>query len=382
MTPTDQPPHAASTGLSTLQRDLTRTTLAVLFLGGLIAASLWILKPFLPAIIWATMIVVATWPIMVRVQQRLWGKRWLAVTVMIVALLLVFVIPFSLAIGAVVTNADEIASWARALKTLSLPAPPDWVQGLPLVGEKIASAWHDVAASGPEELAAKVAPYAREALRWFAAQVGSFGLMGAQFLLTVALAGIFYAWGESAAALAFRFGRRLAGERGEGAITLAAQAIRAVALGVVVTALAQSVIGGIGLAIADVPFAAILTAVMFLLAVAQIGAAPVLVCATVWLYWKGDIAWGTVLLIWTIVVSSLDNILRPILIRQGADLPLLLIFAGVIGGLIAFGLVGIFVGPVILAVAYTLLEAWMSEEPRVAQRSPGTDTPGPPSETP
>lgn len=368
--------------MNDISRDLTRTTLAVIFLGGLIAASLWILRPFLPALIWAAMIVVATWPLMLHAQRRLGGQRWLAVTAMTLTLLLVFVVPFALAIGSIVTNADEIASWAKSLSTFSLPLPPDWVQGLPFVGEKIASAWRDLAASGPEELAAKIAPYAHDMLRWFAAEVGGFGLMSAQFLLTVVLAGILYAWGESGAALAHRFGRRLAGARGESAVGLAARAIRAVALGVVVTALVQSVIGGIGLAIAGVPFAAVLTAAMFLLAVAQIGAAPVLACATAWLYWKGDIGWATALLVWTVVVGSLDNILRPVLIRQGADLPLLLIFAGVIGGLIAFGLVGIFVGPVILAVAYTLLEAWMSEEPREAQQAAESDTPGPPSETP
>ena len=144
---------------------------------------------------------------------------------------------------------------------------------------------------------------------------------------------------------------------------LAGQAIRGVALGVVVTALVQSVLGGIGLAIAGVPFAAMLTAVMFMLALAQIGPLPVLIGALAWLWWQGHTAWFVVLLIVTIAVGSLDNILRPILIRKGADLPLLLIFAGVIGGLFAFGLLGLFVGPVLLAVAYTLLDAWVSEVP-------------------
>ena len=137
--------------------------------------------------------------------------------------------------------------------------------------------------------------------------------------------------------------------------------IRGVALGVVVTALVQSVLGGIGLAIAGVPFAAMLTAVMFMLALAQIGPLPVLLGGLVWLWWQGSTGWFVALLIWTIVVGSLDNILRPILIKRGADLPLLLIFAGVIGGLFAFGLIGLFVGPVLLAVAYTLLDAWVSE---------------------
>jgi predicted PurR-regulated permease PerM len=234
---------------------------------------------------------------------------------------------------------------------------------VPLVGEKLAAMWAEYAASGMAELAARLQPYARDLLSWFAANVGSFGLMAVQFLLSLVLAGVLYAIGDDAREFVHRFGHRLAGDRGAAAVVLAGQAIRAVALGVVVTALVQSVIGGIGLAIAGIPFAAVLTALMFLLAVAQIGAGPVLACATVWMYWSGETGWGTALLVLTIVVGSLDNILRPILIKQGADLPLLLIFAGVIGGLIAFGLVGIFVGPVVLAVTYTLLEAWMREPP-------------------
>jgi len=343
------------------RRDLARTTLAVLAIGGLIIVSLWILKPFLPALIWATMIVVATWPLLLGLQRRLWGRRWLAVSVLMLMLLLIFVLPFSLAIAAVVANAEEIAGWAKSLSTLTLPGPPDWLNSLPLVGEKLHSAWRDLAASGPDELARLATPYARDAMHWFAAEVGSFGLMAVQFLLTVVLAAVLYFWGEAGAQKAHRFGRRLAGERGERAISLAGRAIRAVAFGVVLTALAQSVLGGIGLAVAGVPFAGILTSLMFLLALAQIGAVPVLLGAAAWLYWKGSIGWTVALVIWSVVVGSLDNVLRPLLIRQGANLSLLLIFAGVIGGLIAFGLVGIFVGPVVLAVAYTLLDAWMHE---------------------
>jgi len=130
----------------------------------------------------------------------------------------------------------------------------------------------------------------------------------------------------------------------------------------VVTALAQSVLGGVGLAIVGVPFAAVLTAVMFMLAIAQVGPLIVLVPAVAWLYWSSSAGWGTFLLVWTLVVGAMDSFLRPVLIRKGADLPLLLIFSGVVGGLIAFGLIGIFVGPVVLAVSYTLLSAWVDDE--------------------
>jgi predicted PurR-regulated permease PerM len=369
-----------------LRRDLTRTVLAILIIGGLIVASVWILRPFLAATIWSAMIVVTTWPIHRKLQARLWGKRWLATTVMTAALLLVFVIPFSAAIGTIVANADTIVEWANRLSDVKLPPPPEFVEKVPIIGEKAANIWREYADKGSEELAESVKPYAGRVTGWFVSEVGSFGLVSVQFLLTVIISAILYMSGEDTARWVRRFGRRLAGERGDHVVRLAGQAIRGVALGVVVTALVQSVLGGIGLAIAGVPFAAVLTAVMFMLALAQIGPLPVLLGGLAWLWWQGNTGWFVVLLVWTIVVGSLDNILRPILIKKGADLPLLLIFAGVIGGLLSFGLLGIFVGPVVLAVSYTLLQSWVDEtgDPAVAhgdaaaagrQRKSGTKRP-------
>jgi predicted PurR-regulated permease PerM len=239
------------------------------------------------------------------------------------------------------------------------PAPPDWLANLPLVGAKAVELWERVAAVGIQEVTVRAAPYAGGFIKWFAAQLGSVGVLLVEFLLTVILAAAMYANGEPATQRLVRFGRRLAGSGGENVVYLAGQTIRGVALGVVVTALAQTLFAGLGLVIAGVPFAGVLTAAMLLLSIAQIGVVPVLGAAAAWLYWTGDSAWGTFLLVWTIVAGTMDNFLRPILIRKGADLPLLLVFAGVVGGLIAFGLIGIFVGPVILAVADKLLVAWI-----------------------
>lgn len=341
--------------------ELTRTTLAVLFIVGLIAACFWVLRPFLTAVVWATMIVVATWPVMRGVERRLWGRRPLAVAAMTLALLLVFVIPFTLAIGTILTNVDAIVAWVRALPTLELPPAPDWLRNLPVVGAKAEAVWNAFAVRGVEELAREAAPYAGGAVRWFVAEAGSFGALLLQFLLTVIVSAILFATGERAAERARRFALRLAGERGDQVVQLAGQAIRGVALGVVVTALVQAILGGIGLAVTGVPFASVLMAVIFMLAVAQIGPLPVLAGGVGWLFWQDQRGGGFVLLVWTLIVAGLDNVLRPILIKKGADLPLLLIFAGVIGGLVAFGLVGIFVGPVVLAVAHTLLAAWIDE---------------------
>src|SRR6266850_6914083 len=297
--------------------DLTRTTLAVLFVAGLIAACFWILRPFIPAVIWATTLVVATWPLMIQVQRRLWNIRWLAVAVMTLALLLVFVVPFWLAFTTIADNFERIVGWGSSLASFKLPPPPEWLTGVPLFGERAAQFWESAAASSVDALVAKAAPYAGGAATWFVAALGGLGIVFVQFLLTVVIAAIMYVSGEDVAAATQRFGYRLAGERGRESVLLAGQAIRSVALGVVVTALVQSVLGGIGLALAGVPFAAMLTAVMFMLALAQIGPLPVLLGALVWLWWQGDTGWFVALLVWTIVVGSLDNILRPILIRKG-----------------------------------------------------------------
>ena len=145
-------------------------------------------------------------------------------------------------------------------------------------------------------------------------------------------------------------------------VDLAGGAIRAVAMGVIVTAVAQSLFAGLGLLIAGVPFVGLLTVLMFVLAIAQIGPIPVLLLVVIWAFSALSPAWATIVLVWSIVAGLIDNFLKPLLIKRGADLPLLLIFAGVIGGMISLGLVGIFVGPVVLAVTYTLTQNWVRGE--------------------
>jgi predicted PurR-regulated permease PerM len=342
-------------------RDVARIVLVVLFIGLMIVSSLWILQPFLGALIWATMIVVATWPLMLKVQGALGGRRWAAVTVMTLAMLFLLVAPLTTAILTVIDRRDEIVAWAASLSTADVPQPPAWLEGVPLVGVRLSDEWRRLAAIGAEELAAQAAPYIRQALTWFAGQAGGLGLMVLHFVLTLIISAILYSNGEAAARGVRRFGRRLADERGENAVVLSGQAIRAVALGVIVTAVVQSAAAGLGLAVAGIPYAGVLTTIILVLCIAQIGPILVLVPAVAWVYWSGNTLLGTVLLIWSIAVGLLDNVLRPILIRRGADLPLLLIFAGVIGGLIGFGVIGLFVGPTVLAVTYRLLEAWISD---------------------
>lgn len=349
-------------------RDLTRTLLAVLFIGVLIAANFWILKPFLPSLVWAVIIVVATWPILLRVQSLLGGKRGAAVAIMTLGLLALLIAPMLLAVVTILENVERVKDLFKTLEAQGLPPMPAWVSGIPLLGPRVAEAWGELAAAGQEGLAARLAPHVKEIVTWAVDQAGGIGVMIVQFLLTVIIAAILYSGGEATADAVRRFARRLAGQRGDDVTVLAGKAVRGVALGVGLTALVQSVLGGIGLAVTGVPAATVLTAVMLLLCIAQLGPGLVLIPAVIWLFWSGQTLWGSVLLVWTVIVGTMDNFLRPILIKKGADLPLLLIFAGVIGGLIAFGIIGLFIGPVVLAVTYTLLEAWVSESPADGDR--------------
>jgi predicted PurR-regulated permease PerM len=356
--------------MTSQRSDLGRITLSVLFIGGLIAGSLWILKPFLPAFVWATMIVVATWPVMRKLEGMFGGRRAPAIVVMTLGLLAVLIVPLGVALKAILGHSDDISAWLARLPDAQLSAAPDWLGKVPLVGDRAVAAWNEWAGKGVADLLVELQPYADAAETWFVQQAGSFALVIVQFVMIVGLSAVLYAGGESWGGWVRRFGQHLAGEQGDRMVVLAGQAIRGVALGVVVTALVQSTLGGIGLVIAGVPFAGVLTAIMFALCIAQIGPILVLLAATAWAYLTFGIGWGIFLLVWSLVVGLMDNFLRPVLIRRGADLPLLLIFAGVVGGLVAFGIVGIFVGPVLLAVAYTLLDDWVSSDPVASAGTP------------
>jgi len=217
---------------------------------------------------------------------------------------------------------------------------------------------------GVKGLGTYLSPYLLRAATIFVNQAGTFGIMVIQFLLTVAISAVFYARGEKMAAAIRGFTRRLAGPQGEVATVLAGKAVRGVALGVVVTAVFQATVGGLGLLIVGVPAALLLTAVMFVFCLAQVGPALVIIPAVIWVFWQYGVLWGIILAIFAVFSLTLDNFVRPFLIKKGADLPLVLILAGVIGGLIAFGIIGLFIGPVILAVARTLLNAWIAGDGR------------------
>ena len=344
--------------------DVTHVTLSVLFLAFLVVLTVWVLSPFLTALLWATIVSVAIWPILLRLEAMLGGRRYIAVAIMTAMILLVGLVPVTLALLTIVHSAQDIATEIQGSQAIPIPAPPPWLNDVPFGGERMAAAWSRFATLDPQQRAATLGPYAYTALQWFAARAGGVGTMLLQFLLTTIVSAIVLAKGEIVRDGLLRFATRLGGQQGYDAAILAGRTIRGVVLGVVVTAVIQATIGGVGLLSTGVPAAALLTAIMLFLCLAQLGPLLVLVPAVIWLFWSDRTVAGTILLIIAVFDGAMDNVVRPVLIKRGADLPLLLIFAGVIGGLLAFGIIGIFIGPVVLSVAYTLLTTWMSAPPQ------------------
>lgn len=341
--------------------NLPRIVMSILAILVLLVGTFWVVQPFLLPGVWAVTIVVATWPLLTGLERRFGGRRAPAVVVMTLSLLVMVIVPAYLAVSTLINQSDRLGALLEGVRLARIPPPPDWLQSLPF-GPKIASRWADIANTDPGTLAHKLEPYVLSVMRWLAAKMGSVGGLVVHFLVTVIIATILYVQGETAARGVRLFFRRLAGERADAVVVLAGQSIRAVALGVVVTAVLQTTVSGIGMAIAGIPHAGLLTAVVFLLCIAQVGPFLVMVPGVIWLYASGSAGWGTFFLLWTLVTISMDNLIRPWLITRGANLPMLLIFAGVIGGLLGFGVIGLFIGPVVLAVGYTLVKAWVNEE--------------------
>jgi predicted PurR-regulated permease PerM len=327
----------------------------------LVAGTLIVLRPFLPAIVWAGIIVVATWPVMLRLQRLFGGRRGAAVAAMTTGLLIAVVVPVGLLLGTLVTRLPELRDLGDQALAGPWPGPPAWLLRLPY-GASLAEHWQEIVAQSPERTAEVIKPYVGKAALWLSQHVGTIGTITLDFLMTLVLVVVFYVHGEALASMVRRLARRVGSARADESVVLAAQAMRAIAAGVVLTALLQSVLSGLGLWVVGVPAAAVLTSVLFMLCVMQIGPMPVLVPAVLWLAFRHEYGWAAALSTWALLMSVGDTVLRPWLIQRGAKLPFILVFGGVIGGLLAFGIAGIFIGPILFAVVKRLLERWVADK--------------------
>lgn len=334
-----------------------------------------VLRPFLTALAWALILVFVTWPLYLRVQRLVGGHATAAAAVMTTILTVALLVPM-LAVGSGVTenairSADEIH---RALAA-GLPDAPPWLAKVPLVGPDLEAQWNAIDDAGLVEAARGLIGPASQWMLRIGARIGS-GLI--ELTLSVVAAFFFYRDGAAASRRIAAIAQRLGGERAHRLMTVAESTTKGVVYGIIGTALAQATLAAVGLWLAGIPAWLFLGFITFFISIVPPGAPLVWLPATVWLIYNDQIGWGIFMGAWGLfVVSGIDNFLKPYFISRGSAMPLLLVILGVFGGALAFGFLGVFLGPIFLAVGYTLIREWSTfevsaDEAGAALAAPGT----------
>jgi len=318
-----------------------------------------ILQPFILPTIWGIIIAVAIYPLYRQLADALGGRRRLAAALVSATFFLLLLVPTVLLGQLLVTNVATLASEVLEGQ-LSIPPPPPGVQEWPLVGESVANLW-TLAATNLADALRIVQPQVKAFGGWLVQLATGAGMGLLMLLFAFVIAGILLATSARGDRLVRGISRRLAGPRGDEFASLAEATIRSVARGVLGVAVIQAILAGFGLMAAGVPGAGIWALLGLILATVQIGVAPIMVPAVIWVFATGDTLTAVLFLIWSIFVVVSDNILKPMLLGRGLDVPMLVIFLGAIGGLLASGIIGLFVGAIVLSLTYKLFHAWLAD---------------------
>jgi predicted PurR-regulated permease PerM len=332
----------------------------LLTVAALAVACFTIARPFLTAATWAVILATTVWPGFVWLRRALGGRRRLASAVVFVAGIVVLVLPLVLAGTSAARRAPAVMVGIEYVERNGVPGPPGAVLHLPLVGPRLYAAW----ASLSEQGSAVLAEYRAEingAIRWLLRRAGSLGLTVLQFALAILVAALFLARAERATALLRLLAARIGGQEALDLLPLAEHTIRAVSLGVVGTSLVEGVVSAAGFAVAGQRGAVLLGGATFLLCLVQAGPGFVFLPAAAWMWWRGDAGWALFVLAWhAALVLPVEVFGKSYFISRGTGMPMLLIFVGVVGGLLAFGFIGVFVGATVLAVSYAMLRRWLA----------------------
>jgi predicted PurR-regulated permease PerM len=350
-----------------LERRLARRLLEVLIRGALLLGMALlcyrVLAPFLPLAIWALIFAVVLYPLHMRVAAHLGGRRGLAATLLVLLGIVAFVVPIGVLMSSL---GDSIRALIEAVQqnTLRIPSPPETVATWPLIGGKLHAVWsraYDDLPALVQSMQPKIGDIARSALG-FVARIGG-GLLA--FLGALVLAGIFLAFGENGARGCLAVFERVFGQpRGASFAQLSVATIRAVALGVVGVALIQAILVGLALLIAGVPWAGALAAVVLVLGICQIPAVIVTLPAIIWIFSRGYGTGEAIIYTALLLVSGMaDNVLKPLMLGRGVDVPMPVILVGALGGMATGGIIWMFVGATLLALAWQVFTGWVAENP-------------------
>ena len=344
-----------------VQRLEMMATIALLAL--LVIGTVLVLRPFIISLILAAVLAYASWPVYEWLLARLRNHPGAAAMAMTLLLLLILVIPFAVMGVSLADNAVELLRLLREALNRPLPPPPDWLEAVPLAGGYLQGKWLAIMQEEEGTLLLRIREQLQMLpLRGWSLNAGTALVRGVVLIgFSVLICFFFYRDGPAITTRVQAVMERLTGQRARNLIEVTAGTVSRVVNGILGTSLAQSVLALIGFWIAGVPGAMLLGLLTFFLSILPIGPPLVWLPATVWLYFQGEPGMAIFLGIWgLLLISSIDNFVKPYLISRGGSLPMLLVFMGVFGGLLGFGFIGVFLGPVILAVAYTLLTEWLN----------------------
>lgn len=347
-----------------IEQTLTLAVLAILIIGCFL-----VLRPFLTAVLWSIVLAVATWPVFARMRSFFHGRAAIAGLAMTLLIAAVLLTPFVIVGLTAADNADALANLPRRVMQSGVPEVPAWVEQLPVVGPRIHDYWHGIThdTSRLLEEAKKLIDPARTALVAGGTNIAG-GLL--QLTLSVLLVYFIYLDGEAVTRRLRAVVERIAPNRGPHLLHVATSATRGVVYGILGTALAQGVLNAIGLAIVGIAAAPLLGLLTFFLSPVPVGPPLVWGAAAAWLFIEGHNGAAIFLVLWgALVVSSVDNFLKPLIISRGSNLPFMLVMLGILGGVVAFGFIGVFLGPVLLALGLALLQEWAVLEEDAAARS-------------
>jgi len=337
---------------SKLEQNLGRGILLLLLIGCLVV--LW---PFVTALLWAAVLSFSSWPLYRRLLKLLGGRRTLAALLLSLGMILVVLLPFGIVGLTLADNVSELKTAAQRWIEAGPPAPPAWLAKLPLVGQSATESWTNLAADSAK-LLEQAKRFIEPVGAWLLKAGLKLGIGLLQLGLSILITFFLLRNGPSVAEQLTVGVGRIAGARGQHLLEVAGNTVRGVVYGILGTALVQALMAGVGFLIAGVPGAALLALLTFFLSILPVGPPLVWLPAALWLFHQGSTGWGIFMLIWGVGVSTVDNFVKPWLISQGSNMPFVLILFGVLGGALAFGFIGVFLGPTLLAVGYRLVEEW------------------------
>ncbi len=334
--------------------------LALLALIG--AGCLLVVAPFVSAILWAAIICFSTWPLHQRLERLCGRRRTLAAATMTTLVILVTVLPFVLAAVTLDENLAALIARVQELRTQGLPPPPSWLSHIPFAGDMLHTYWADLAADS-EKGHTFIANRLGDSGAWLLHRSQDLVLGVLHLCISVFIAFFLYRDGDRLVDRLAEVSNRVLGEQSKQLVSVVGRTIRGVVYGFLGTALAQGMLAALGFTIAQIPYALLLGLLTFLLALMPFGPPLVWIPATIWLATHGHTAMAIFLGLWGIlVISGIDNFLRPYLISREAQLPFVLVFLGAMGGILAFGFIGLFLGPTLLAVGFAILHDFLSHK--------------------